>query len=105
MEILFLRPSLPEPGYYMDVDYWTGEMVKTGYNYQGKNWDVSESLVGAGTLSKIPRTWEIMESFFVNYNVHPLWHFGNYTYPAWDPQTGLWTVGFIKKVLISKFVS
>ena len=81
-----------DPGWYVKIDNQTNEMVTSRW------WDVSESLVGSGTLSQIVWEWEIFEIFFDNNNVVPKWILGNYTDPYYDEESGEWTAGLIKTV-------
>ena len=93
-----------DPGFYMSVDNQTNELRTSGSSLNGWAWDVSESsMVWSGTTTQIVFEWEILKTFFDNYNVVPKWILGNYTEPNFDEEAGEWTTGLITTVKVLKF--
>ena len=71
-----------------EVDDETGEMVRYPVD-------------PVTTYSDIPFTWEILDSFFKNYNILPVWTNCHYTWGWYDEEAGKWT-GAVGKVRRSK---
>ena len=65
----------------------TNEMV-TSYQHS-----VFTALLKSGTVSYIVWLWEILQPFFDNYNVSPVWIRGNYTFEFFDKESAEWTPG------------
>ena len=73
-----------DPGYF-EVNDKTGDMVRYPV------------FPITGLSDYIPWEWETLESFFINYNIVPVWINCHYTWGWYDEEAGKWT-GAVGKV-------
>ena len=75
---------------FFEVNDETGEMVKTPVD--PRNWN-----------NYIPYDWEILDSFFINHDIVPVWINCHSTWGWYDQESGKWT-GAVGKVNIYNII-
>ena len=75
---------------YFEVDDVTGDMVKYPVD-----------ILRSAEYSHIPYDWEILDAFFFNHKIVPVWINCNNTFGWYDEEYGNWT-GAVGKVRIDR---
>ena len=86
----FRSLALPDPlpeihNNHFEVENETGEMMKYPVNPV------------TGSKNYIPYDWEVLDSFFTNHDIVPVWINCHFTWGRYDQETGKWT-GAVGKV-------
>ena len=84
------------------MDICGPKIVNLAYNNEPKEFILDETVQPPQMVKKAPYMkkgiknniswdWEILDLYFKNYNVEPLWMFCNYTWGTINHTTGLWS--------------